>query len=96
MTFPHSGEVWRKTASNNKYIFASLGSIQCFLQPLDEASAEAYGITFTKGSHAYVPFSADVLEADRLIIGSVKYGVKGVKEHNYGSLKHKRLILERM
>lgn len=96
MTFPHTAAIHRMTEAGGKYTFGLSSSSKCFLQPLDAEKSQAYGITFSKGYHCYLPLTADITEKDRLIIDSVTYGVKGVRQHNYGTLSHIRATLERL
>lgn len=96
MNFPHTATLERMTASGTKFIFTSNGGTACFLQPIDGETAELFAVTFTKGSVAYLPLAADVKTSDRLIIDGIKYGVKGVLNRPYGSLKHKKAILEQL
>lgn len=94
MNYPHTATVQRKTKSGTSYTFGSVGTVLCFLQPIDEESAQAFGITFTKGSRCYLPYDADVLTGDRLTVDGTTYGVAGIRKHNYGNLKHQRAVLE--
>ncbi len=94
MTYPHTAAILRTVKVGTKYTYAQIGVGVCFLQPLDSEMAQAYGVTMTKGFSCYLPILSDVLEKDRLIIDGTTYGVKGMRTHNYGGLKHKRAILE--
>jgi hypothetical protein len=94
MTFPHTATVQRQVKVGTKSSYADQGTTQCFLQPLDSEFSQLYGITFGKGSSCYLPYTADVNEGDRLVISGKKYGVRGMREHNYGSLTHKRAVVE--
>lgn len=96
MNFPHTGTVQRSTQVGSKYIYGDAGSISCFLQPIDAESAQLYGITWAKGSTLYIPIAADLKEGDRIVIDSITYGVRGMKKHNYGNLKHGKAVLERV
>lgn len=94
MNYPHTAAILRTVKVGTKYTYAQAGVSVCFLQPLDSEMSIAYGVTMTKGFSCYIPLNADILEKDRLIIDGITYGVKGMRTHNYGSLKHKRAILE--
>lgn len=96
MNFPHTATVNRLVETNGKYLFAAVGTTKCFLQPIDTESSEMYAITFSKGSVAYLPITADVKESDQLLIDGIKYGVRGKRLHNYGSLKHAKAALEQL
>lgn len=94
MTFPHSATIKRTTKEGTKYTFATLGTATCFLQPLDVESAQALGISFSQSSKLYLPISTDISSGDRVVIDGITYGVKGVQKLGYGSLEHKKAILE--
>lgn len=94
MTFPHTATIMRTVETGGKYVYTASGTTPCFLQPLDEESTQSYGITFMKGSRCYLPIASDVVEGDRLTINGTEYGVKGVRIHQYSTLRHKRAILE--
>jgi len=97
MTFPHSCTIQRKVKSGSTYLYSDLYTgIPCFLQPLDEQMSQIVGMTFGKSSRCYVGYETDVLESDRLVVDGITYGVKGFSAHNYGSLKHKRVLLEQI
>jgi hypothetical protein len=94
MNFPHTATISRSIKTGTKYNYADDGTVKCFLQPIDSEEVELYGATFGKASICYLPSTSDVSESDRLVIGGITYGVKGVRHHNYGNLKHKRAIVE--
>ena len=96
MHYPHTATLQRMTASGSTFVFTANGSSKCFLQPIDGETAELFAVTFTKGSVAYLPASADVKEKDRIVIDSIKYGVKGILNRPYGGLAHKKVILEQL
>jgi hypothetical protein len=95
VTYPHIATVSRQTKTGTKYTFAQSHDIRCFLQPLSNEESVSYGITMTKAYHCYMDLSADAIEGDRLLINGDTYGIKGFRVHDYGSLKHKRAILEK-
>lgn len=94
MTFPHTATIQEMTKVGTQYTFADSGTTPCFLQPLSSEMAQSYGIQSTKAHACFLPVDADVAEKKRLVIDGVTYGVKGVRTHNYGSIPHKRAILE--
>lgn len=94
MNFPHVGVIRRSIKTGTKYLYGDFATTQCFLQPLDTTTAVAYGITFSKAFAAYTPLASDIKEGDELVIAGTTYGVAGVREHNYGSLTHKKAMLE--
>lgn len=96
MTFPHEATLERTVKTGTKYVYGDNGSTPCFLQPMDDEKSQLFGIAFSKGFHCYTPLESDVLEGDRVSIAGTKYGVKGVKEFNYGSMPHKRVLLEQL
>lgn len=96
MTFPHTATIQRQTEASGKYTYGNSGTTQCFLQPLDNEESVTFGITFSQSFQCYIPHATDVTDHDRLIIDGDKYGVRGIRFHGYGDLKHKRLILERL
>ena len=96
MKFPHMASVERMVTTGSKYIYGALGSTKCFVQPIDAETAELYAVTFTKSSVAFLPIDADVKTSDRMIVSGTTYGVKGVMSRPYGSLKHKKAILEQL
>lgn len=96
MIYPHTATIERLQTVGTKYIFAPVGSTKCFKQPIDETSAQLFGLTFTKGSVLYLPLEADVREADRLTISGTQYGVRGVSSRDYGTLSHKKAVIEEL
>lgn len=96
MTYPHSAILKRTTKSGTKYTYGDNGTTECFLQPLDIAESQSVGITVSKGSYCYMPYATDIQMGDRAEINSVTYGVKGVEARDYGSLKHKKVLLEQI
>jgi hypothetical protein len=96
MTFPHTATIRRSTKDGTKYTYSDAGTTQCFLQPLSPEDSQLFGITWSKASVCYIPYETEIQDSDRLVKDGVTYGIRGVKSHNYGSLKHKRLALEEM
>lgn len=96
MNFPHTATISRMGADGDGYTYSSTGTTSCFLQPLDTEETQLFGMAFGKASVCYLPFTADVQTSDKLVIDGHTYGVKGVRSHNYGNLKHQRAILERL
>jgi hypothetical protein len=96
MNYPHTATLSRLTASGSTFVFTSNGGTQCFLQPIDGETAELFAVTFTKGSAAYLPLTADVKVKDQMTIDGIKYGVKGLLNRPYGTLAHKKAILEQL
>lgn len=94
MTFPHSATIQRMTAIGTKFVYGTTGVTPCFLQPISAEVAQSYGLVVGKGSVAYLPSYAAVVDKDRLIIDGTTYGVKGVQHHQYGNLEHKKAVLE--
>ena len=94
MLFPHSATVQASTKVGTNYTYVDTGSTICFLQPLSDQETQLYGMTFGKGFNCYLPFTSVVADKMRLIIDGVTYGVKGIKTYTFGSLKHKRALLE--
>ena len=94
MTFPHTATIQRKTKVGTIYSFADLGTVKCFIQPIDMESAQAYGITFSKGSVCYTALDAELKEHDRLVYNGTTYGISGFRVHPYGRLRHKKYVLE--
>lgn len=94
MTFPHSATIRRTTKTGTKYTYGDSGETECFLQPLSPEESQLYGIVFSKSSVCYIPFEVEVEPGDRLVVNGTTYSIRGTRNHNYGSLKHKRLVLE--
>lgn len=94
MTYPHTATTERLVVSGNKHIYQSLGTSKCFLQPLDNESADLLNYTYSKGSYCYMPITTDILMSDRVTVNGTVFTVKGVKILAYGSLAHKRVLLE--
>lgn len=96
MTFPHSGRLQTLVKSNGMYDFTNGDTVDCFLQPITGEEAQLFGIVFSKGFVCFVPYETTITEKMQIVIDDVTYGVKGVKVHNYGSIKHKKAILEKI
>lgn len=94
MNFPHTASIQRTQASGGKYLFTTIGASICFLQPLSPDESQVYGLTFSKSAACYFPISIDVADGDRLIINGTTYGVRGVMSRVYGSVRHKKAIVE--
>lgn len=94
MTFPHVASISRTEKTGLKYTFAVIGSTKCFLQPMSLEETQANGATYTKSSKCYVPRNADIDIGDRLTILGKEYSVSGYSLNTYGSLQHKKLMLE--
>ncbi len=94
MNFPHTATIRRQTKAGTKYTYADLSSTACFIQQLDAEKSQLYGMTFGKSFVCYLPIGADVVDSDCLVINAVTYGVSGFKSAPYGSLQHKKAILE--
>lgn len=94
MKFFHSGTIKRLKTLEGKSTFIPHGSTACFLQPIDAETAELYALTYAKGCVIYLPYDADLIASDRITILGDEYGVKGVKAHVYGSIAHKKAVLE--
>lgn len=96
MRYPHTATIQRMSEVSGKYVYSDVGTTVCFKQPIDDTSAQLFGITFTKGSVAYLPVDADVEAKDNLVIDGVTYGVRGVSVRDYGTLNHRKAILEQV
>lgn len=96
MNFPHTATIQASIKAGTKYTYADAGTTRCFLQPLSDEETQLFGMAFSKSFRCYIPFATEVTESMRLIIDGDTYGVRGVRTHNYGSLAHKRAILERL
>lgn len=94
MRFPHVATVRRQYKLGTKYTYSDLGSAPCFLQQLDADKSQLYGMTFGKSFVCYLPITADVLDSDRVVINGITYGVMGIKSEPYGSLQHKKAMVE--
>ncbi len=94
MNFPHTATIRRQTKVGTKYTYADLSTTTCFLQQLDADKAQLYGMTFGKSYVCYLPIATDIVDSDRVVINSITYGVMGVKSEPYGSLQHKKAMVE--
>jgi len=95
MNFPHSATIQRSALVGTKYLFATVGTTDCFVQPINAEEVQLYGIVFSKGFGCYLPFATDVQIGDRLTHNGQTYGIKGINAYNYGRLRHKKAMLER-
>lgn len=95
MNYPHTATIRRLVdGANGQSSYADNLTSKCFIQPLDNESSELLNMAFAKGSWGYFPFGTDIKAKDEVVWKTVKYGVRGVKEHDYGNLTHKRVLLE--
>jgi len=94
MNFPHTITVKRLVASGTQYIYQDLSTIKAFVQPLDINSSNVLNQGFAQSSYAYLPIAADVVQNDRITYDGTLYDVRGVKSYKYGSLTHKKALLE--
>lgn len=94
MNFPHMATISRMTQSGTKFVYQTVGTSKCFLQPADQESSELFALTYAKGSVVYFPYSTDIKEKDRVTILGNTYGVKGIQPRDYGGLPHKKAGVE--
>jgi len=95
MNFPHRVTVRRLQQSGGQAVFADLTVNQeAFVQPLDIESSNILNQSFSKGSYAFLPITADIHENDRIVWDGDIYDVKGVKSYKFGNLTHKKALLE--
>lgn len=96
MNFPHTATILELIETAGKSTYTETGSTKCFLQPLTAEQSQIYGVTFGKSYNCYAPITSDVTEKKRLEIDGAIYGVRGVRNHNYGNLSHKQAVLVRV
>jgi len=96
MKYFHTGTIRRQTQVGQQFIYSDLGTTKCFIQPLDNESSDLLNYTFSQGSWGYFPYGTDIKEKDEFVWNSIKFGVRGVKKHNYGNLAHFKVLLEQI
>jgi len=94
MNFPHTATIRRSSQVGQQFIYNNVGTSKCFIQPLDNETSELMNLTYTQGYWGYFPYGTDIKEKDEIVWDNARYGVKGVKKHNYGNLKHYKILLE--
>lgn len=92
----HTLTVSRQTATNaQKSAYASVGSISCFIQPLDDTVEVSQGQAFGRQFQAYMERGSNIQVGDKAVDGSGReYRVSGLKDYDYSmGLKHMQVLL---
>lgn len=84
----------RQTYVGNKSSYSSVGTATGYLRPLTEEQASANGVQFGLGFSLIVETDVDIQEADKVVIDSIEFTVRGVANHDRGGYpKYKRCLL---
>lgn len=84
----------RQTYVGSKSSYATVAAGFGHFRALSEEQASVNGLQYGKAHSLETELGVDIREADKVVIDSVEYTVRGVATHNHGStLDYKRALL---
>lgn len=97
MNYPHKITIQRLVETAGRSTYQNLSTdMPAFVQPLDIETTDQINETFAKSSYVYLAINVVIDQNDRVIYDGDSYNVKGVKKYKYGSLTHKKALIEEL